>query len=450
MLQVYATERDSGLRQAACEPLRPRPPGAAAGVVLAVDSGRRFQELEGFGGAFTEASAVNWQALPPAQREAALRAYFAPPEQGGHGYSLCRVHMNSCDFSLGNYAHVEVEGDVELRSFSIERDQRALLPLLRAAGEIAERRPRVLVSPWSPPAWMKDSARMNRGGRLRDEYRAAWASCFVRFVQAYREQGVDVWGVTVQNEPMAVQSWESCVYTAEEERDFIASYLGPALHAAGLADVRIIGWDHNRDMLAERARVLYADARARDYLWGLGFHWYGESMFDNVQRVHEAWPDKKLLLTEACQEYGPHRDSWQVAERYAESMLADLNHSSVGWIDWNLFLDLQGGPNHVANHCSAPILVDTAAGQWLPQPSYDYIGHFARHIRPGARRVFCAPSSAAIEATAFVAPDGKLALVALNRGDQALQLDLRIDAQAYATSLAAHSIATFVRTPEHP
>ena len=449
MLEFHLTTRDSGLRlarQPALAPAAASPPGS---VVVGVDSGRHFQVLEGFGGAFTEAAAVNWQSLSAPQRDAALRAYFASPEQGGHGYTLCRVHMNSCDFALGNYAHVEVDGDVELRSFSIERDQRALLPLVLAAGRAAAIPPRVLVSPWSPPAWMKDSRRMNGGGRLLEAYRQAWADCFVRFVRAYREQGVDVWGVTVQNEPMAVQPWDSCIYTAEEERDFIALHLGPALRDAGLGDVRIVGWDHNRDLLGERARVLYGDERARGFLWGLGFHWYGEPMFDNVRRVHEAWPDKKLLLTEACQEGGPHRDEWAVAERYGESMIADLNHGSAGWIDWNLFLDLQGGPNHVGNYCSAPILVDAQADRWLAQPSYDYIGHFARHLRPGARRVFCAPSSSAVETTAFVDAGGRLALVAMNRRDHELALDLRIDAGHYAARLPAHSIATFVREARH-
>ncbi len=445
MLQVHATSRDGCLRLAPQPELMPCVAPSGTGIVLGVDTSRRFQTIEGFGGAFTEAAAVNWQALSPGQRDAALRAYFAEPGQGGHGYSLCRVHMGSCDFSLDNYAHVEVEGDVELRSFSIERDRRALLALLQAAGRVAARAPRVIASPWSPPAWMKDSGRMNGGGRLLESCRDAWAGCFVRFVQAYREQGVDIWGVTVQNEPMVAQTWDSCVYSAEEERDFIARHLGPAFDAAGLRDVRIIGWDHNRDLLAERARVLYADERARAYLWGLGFHWYGEPMFDNVRRVHEAWPDKKLLLTEACQEGGPHRDSWEVAERYAESMLADLNHGSVGWIDWNLFLDMQGGPNHAGNLCSAPILVDAQADQWFAQPSYFYIGHVVRHVRPGARRVFCAPSSSAVQAAAFEAADGRLALVAMNRNEHALELDLRIDAQAYRASLPARSIATYVR-----
>ncbi len=444
MLRTILSARDTAARLSEQPPVPPLPRPAADGPSLRVDPTRRMQALEGFGGAFTEAAAVNWLALSPATRDAALRAYFASPADGGHGYSLCRVPMGSCDFALGNYSHLEAEGDLQLRGFSIERDTRALLRLVHAARRVAAQPLRLLVSPWSPPAWMKDNRSMNGGGKLLPEYRQAWAECFVRFIQACAEQGLDIWGVTPQNEPMAAQRWDSCLYSAEEEAEFIGAHLGPALRRAGLHGVRIVGWDHNRDLLGERASVLYGHERAREYLWGLGFHWYGEPCWRNVQRVHEAWPDKRLLLTEACQEGGPHRDSWEVGERYAQSMIADLDHGSVGWIDWNLFLDLQGGPNHVGNYCSAPVLLDAAADRWLPQPSYDCIGHFARYIRPGWRRVLCAPSSEAIEATAFVGGDGELAIVVLNRQDRPLQFRLRIAAADYAAALPPHAIATFL------
>lgn len=443
MLQTIVTAAQGDLRQSELPPLLPVQRSATAGDLLSVDTTIRFQTLEGFGGAFTEAAAVNWLGLSGAQRKSALRAYFAEPAEGGHGYSLCRVHMNSCDFALGNYAHVERAGDIELQSFSIARDREALLPLIHAAQQYSTRPLRVLMSPWSPPSWMKSNQRMNGGGHLLPQYRQAWAECFVRFIQAYREEGVDVWGVTVQNEPMAMQAWDSCLYSAEEERDFIGQHLGPTLRRAGLDHIRIIAWDHNRDLLPDRARILYGDPIVRDYLWGLGFHWYGEAMFENVRRVHEAWPEKKLLLTEACQEGGPHRDEWAVGERYGQSMIADLNNSSVGWIDWNLFLNLQGGPNHVGNYCSAPVLIDADTDQWIRQISFDYIGHFTRHIYPGARRVFCAPSFEALEATAWINLDGTLAIIAMNRSPHALDFTMRINASDYEVTLQPHSIATY-------
>jgi len=419
---------------------------ARAAARLWVDSSRRFQTLEGFGGAFTEAAATTWLKLSAGQRDALLRGYF--DAQQGHGYTLCRVHMNSCDFALGNYAHVERADDFALESFSIERDRQALLPMILAAQRITQaagRTLKLLVSPWSPPAWMKDSGRMNEGGRLRPECRAAWAQCYVRFIQAYEAEGVPVWGVSVQNEPEAHQRWDSCLYSAEEERDFVRDHLGPALHAAGLARVRVVIWDHNRDAMVERASVVYGDAKAAQYVWGTGFHWYMEDHFDHVQQVHDAWPDKQLLFTEGCQEGGPHWGRWELAERYARSIIQDLNHWTVGWIDWNLLLDEQGGPNHVGNFCSAPMLAVPAEDGLHAQSSFAALGHFSRHVQPGAQRVLCAATREALECTAFVNPDDSVAVVVLNRSEHDLAFSLAIDGVAYATDLPAHAIATYRR-----
>jgi glucosylceramidase len=416
---------------------------ARAPARLWVDTTRRFQRLEGFGGAFTEAAAATWLKLSPPKRRAFLTACF--DEQQGLGYTLCRVHMNSCDFALGNYAHVERAGDLALDSFSIDRDRQALLPMIKAAQAVAAQPLKLLASPWSPPAWMKDNGRMNDGGKLKAECRAAWAQCFVRFVQAYEAEGVPIWGVSVQNEPEAHQRWDSCLYTAEEERDFVRDHLGPALHAAGLARVRIVVWDHNRDAMVERASVIYGDAEAARYVWGTGFHWYVEDHFDHVQLVHDAWPDKQLLFTEGCQEGGPHWGRWEVAERYARSIINDLNRWTVGWIDWNLLLDEQGGPNHVGNFCSAPLLAVPAEDSLHPQSSFAAIGHFARFVRPGADRVLCAATREALECTAFANPDRSVAVVVLNRSDHAMAFSLAIDGVPYAAKLPAHAIATFVQ-----
>ena len=447
-LRWVLSARDDGTRLAEQHPLAPQADAAAhagAPARLWVDSSRRFQQLLGFGGAFTEAAATTWLRLSEPQRAAVLRDCFDPAH--GHGYTLCRVHMNSCDFGLGNYAHVETPDDFALDSFSIARDRQALLPMIQAAQRVAGRPLRLLVSPWSPPAWMKDSGRMNDGGRLRPDCRAAWAQCFVRFIQAYAAEGVPVWGVSVQNEPEARQRWDSCLYSAEEERDFVRDHLGPALHAAGLAHVRIVVWDHNRDAMVERASVIYGDPEAAKYVWGTGFHWYMEDHFDHVQLVHDAWPDKQLLFTEGCQEGGPHWGRWELAERYARSIINDLNRWTVGWIDWNLLLDERGGPNHVENFCSAPLLAVPAEDGVHPQSSYAAIGHFARHIQPGAQRVLCAATRERLECTAFLNPDGSVAVVVLNRSDEAQAFSLAIDGVAHAATLPPHAIATYRTGP---
>ncbi len=440
-VRCFLTAQEGGQRLAEQAPLSLAAPQHELPTVF-VDPRRRFQTIEGFGGAFTEAAAVTWQKLGALQREQVLRDYFDP--QHGHGYTLCRVHMNSCDFALGNYAHLETPGDVALEDFTIERDRQALLPFMLAAQRVAGHALKLLVSPWSPPAWMKSNGRMNEGGNLLPQYRQVWARCFVRFIQEYAKAGVAVWGVSVQNEPAATQRWDSCIYSAEEERDFVRDYLGPELAAAGLGDVRIIVWDHNRDRLVERASVVLSDPAAARYVWGTGFHWYGENHFEQVQLLHDAWPDKQLLFTEGCQEGGPHIGSWDLGERYARSMVNDLNRWTVGWIDWNLVLDETGGPNHVGNLCSAPILVDTGNDALLHQSSYYYIGHFARFVKPGARRVVCAASLQDLEAAAFVNPDGSTATVVMNRTGQPIRFVVSIGGECAATELPPRSIATYL------
>jgi glucosylceramidase len=293
---------------------------------------------------------------------------------------------------------------------------------------------------------MKSNGQMNQGGFLLPEHRQAWARCFVRFIEEYAAEGVPVWGVSVQNEPAAVQPWDSCIFSAEEERDFVRDFLGPTLARAGMGHIKIVVWDHNRNHLVERASVIYGDAEAASYVWGAGFHWYGENHFEQVQLAHDAWPDKQLLFTEGCQEGGPHHGSWDLGERYARSMINDLNRWTVGWIDWNLVLDETGGPNHVGNLCSAPILINTANDALMHQSSYYYIGHFSRFVKPGARRVLCAASRQDLETTAFLNPDGSVAVVVMNRTEAPIRLGLRVDNELTTTELPPRSIATYLKS----
>jgi glucosylceramidase len=444
MIDVYLSAKASCARLTRQASLSPCAEYSKTLPSVWVDETVQFQTMQGFGGAFTEASAVTWLKLDTAARKALLEAYFS--QDTGHGYTFCRVHMNSCDFSLGNYSHVEQAQDIELSSFNIKRDEQALLPFIQAALAVAQQAIKLLASPWSPPAWMKSNGQMNHGGKLLPQYRAAWAQCYVKFIQAYEARGVPIWGVSVQNEPDAVQVWDSCIYSAEEERDFIRDHLGPALANAGLSRIHIVLWDHNRDLMVERASIAYGDPKAAEYIWGTGFHWYGEDHFDHVQRTHDAWPSKQLLFTEGCQEGGAHLGSWALGERYARSMIQDINHWTVGWIDWNLLLNEQGGPNHVGNLCSAPMMVDTtlATPETMVQSSYYYLGHFARFVKHGAKRVLCSASQQDLEVTAFLNLDGTIVAVVMNRTETLIEFNLKLGAQRYKAGLPARSIATYL------
>lgn len=373
------------------------------------------QRWIGLGGAFTEAAASVWKQMPEIEQQAILRCYF--DEQEGAGYTLCRSHINSCDFALGNYACVEEEGDTAFRSFSLDREEQYIFPMIRAAMACSAQPLRILLSPWSPPGWMKTNGEMNHGGRLKPEYRETWARLMAYYIRACREKGFDIWGVTVQNEPQACQIWDSCLYSHEEQRDFVRDHLGPALRKAGLTDVRLLVWDHNKDELGACAEIILSDAEAASMIWGIGFHWYAGDHFEELDRVHEQFPDHPLVFTEGCQEGGPHPGSWDVAERYGHAIIGDINHWTTGWIDWNMLLDTQGGPNHVGNYCSAPILADPKKGTWQVQPSYAYIRHLSRSIRPGAD-ILTVQVDGPLEVCAAKNSDATLAVVIMNRTDE--------------------------------
>ena len=338
------------------------------------------QTVLGFGGSFTESSASIYHNLSQTKKDEIIEAYFG---ETGNNYSIGRTHINSCDFSLENYAHCETPGDIDLKNFSISRNKKDLIPFIKDALRITKNKFRIMASPWSPPAWMKTNGQMNEGGKLKEEYKRAWADYYCKFIEFYHREEVPIWGISVQNEPEAKQTWDSCLYTAEEERDFIKYFLGPSLEEHNLLDKKVIIWDHNRDMMVERARTVLKDPKAAKFVWGTGFHWYCGDHFDNVQKVHDEFPDKNLIFTEGCQEGGPHLGSWDLGERYATSIINDLNRWTVAWLDWNLILDTQGGPNHVGNYCSAPMIVDTNTEEIFYQSSYFYIGHFSRFIKQG-------------------------------------------------------------------
>jgi len=408
-----------------------------------VDPAMTFQALLGIGGALTDASAETFYKLPVDKRQELLRAYFDP--QNGIGYSLGRTHINSCDFSSESYTYVK-DGDKELSSFNLEHDKKYRIPFIKQVLATAGKDFTLFASPWSPPAWMKSNDSMLHGGKLKPEFYDAWAHYYVKFIKAYENDGIPIWGMTVQNEPMAIQTWESCNYTAAEECDFVKNHLGPVLAGAGLKDKKIIVWDHNRSLMYQRAKGVLDDPDAAKYVWGVGFHWYSGDHFENVRRVKEAYPNVNVLLTEAClYPFDINRlNEWQWGETYATSMINDFNNGAVGWTDWNVLLDQTGGPNHLRNFCYAPIHANTSTGQLYYLNSYYYIGHFSKFIRPGARRIISSSTVDTLTTTAFLNLDGNIAVVVLNTSGKEQPFSLWLNGKAAKTTSPAHSIMTMV------
>lgn len=337
-------------------------------------------------------------------------------------------------------------GDKGLEHFSIKPDLKYRIPFIKAALEKTGQDFKLFASPWSPPAWMKTNNDMLHGGKLRPEYYATWANYFVRFVQEYEKAGIPLWGLTVQNEPMATQTWESCIYTAAEERDFVKNHLGPALQKSGLSRLKLMIWDHNRGIMYQRAKVVYDDPAAAKFVWGTGFHWYVGDHFDNVRLVHDAYPNKELMFTEGTEATfdAAKVNDWQWGETFGRSMVMDFNNWASGWTAWNVILDEQGGPNHVGNYCMAPIICDTRTGALTYMNSFYYLGHFSKFVRPGAKRIVCSSNSDDLLATAFLNPDGKIAVVVLNQSEKDIAFQTWIEGSAVKTNSPAHSIITLV------
>jgi glucosylceramidase len=417
-------------------------------VCVFVDPSHSFQTILGIGGAITDASAETFAKMPANVQKQLLTAYY--DKTNGIGYTLARTNIHSCDFSSASYTYV-TDGDKELKSFNIDHDRQFRIPLIKKAIAASGGKLTLFVSPWSPPAWMKDNNSMIQGGKLLPQYRQSWANYFVKFINAYQKEGIPVWGLTLQNEPMAKQTWESCYFSAEDERDFIKTYLGPTLVKGGMADKKLLAWDHNRDLIYQTASTILNDKEAAKYIWGIGYHWYetwtgSAMMFDNVRRVAETFPDKKLMFTEGCTDRfdAARINEWTLGEVYGHSMVNDFNNGTVGWTDWNILVDEIGGPNHVGNFCFAPVIGDTKKGELIFTSSFYYIGHFSKFIRPGARRIISSANRDMLETTAFKNADGQIAVVVMNRTDKTVPYLLWINNKASKMESLPHSIATLV------
>ena len=447
--QVYLTAQGTSQRLAPGTALTFKEVGqpVETQVCVFVDPSHQFQTIVGIGGALTDASAETFAKLPKAKQQELLQAYYSPTQ--GIGYSLARTHIASCDFSSESYVYVK-DGDTSLKSFNVKHDEKYKIPFIKQAIAAAGGQLPLFATPWTPPAWMKTNNDLLHGGHLKPEFSQAYADYFVKFVQTYEKLGMPIWGLSVQNEEMATQKWESCVYTGDEERAFI-KVLGPTLQKAGMQDKKLIAWDHNRDLVMQRASAVLDDPESAKYLWGIAYHWYetwtgSGPLFDNVRRVHELYPNTNLLFTEGCVENFKLANigDWALGERYGYSLINDFNAGTTGWTDWNVLLDETGGPNHVGNFCYAPVHADTKTGQLTYTNSYYYIGHFSKFVRPGARRVAVTTNRDWLQATAFQNTDGKVTVVVMNRGDKPQEFQLWIKGQAAATTSPAHSMATYV------
>lgn len=441
-------------------------------ATIKINASQEFQTITGFGGAFTESSAYLLNQMSKENRDRILRAYFA---KEGARYSLTRTHMNSCDFSLNNYSYTPVAGDTELKHFSIDQDREDLIPMIKDAMAISEDGFRLFASPWTAAPWMKDNNSWV-GGKLLPEYYNTWALFFSKYVDAYKAEGIDIWGFTVENEPHGNgENWESMHYSPEEMTHFVQHFLGPKLEADGKGDLVILGYDQNREGIREWVDVMYNDEASSKYYDGTAVHWY-ESTYDyfptELQYAHQKAPDKYLIQTEACidAEVPVWKDDkwywkkeatdwgydWREpskkylhpkyapSNRYARDIIGCLNNWVDGWVDWNMVLDVNGGPNWANNWCIAPVIVDTDKDEVYFTPLYYIMAHFSKYIRPGAVVIDAQNTDNALMVTAAKNPDASIAVVVFNQGTSPKNFELALNGRTKNMSISPQAIQTIM------
>ena len=401
----------------------------------------KYQQTLGFGGAFTETSAYNFSLLKPDLQQKLIEAYFG---KSGIGLNFCRTHINSADFALDEYTYVK-DGDVGLKTFDIKRDKQYILPMIKAALKV---NPDLwlFASPWSPPAWMKDNHSFIGGGRLLPKFYETWARYFSLYLKEYKKEGIDFFGVTVQNEPKAVQTWESCIWTGKEEGEFAVKFLRPTLDKNGFNETKIMVWDHNKERVMERARESMSVSGAENAIWGVGFHWYSGDHFDNLRMTHELYPNKPLIATEFCVGGAiGSEDNWNDVERYANEMIGNFNNFMAASVDWNLIVDLKGGPYHDRDSgVKAQVYVDENKKDFILGPLYYTVGHFSKFIKRDAIRIGCSVYSDAVKAAAFSNPNGEIVVVVLNTTPKDIAPKIRLNDCTATFNMPAKSLQTFI------
>ncbi|PAV90327.1 hypothetical protein WR25_25155 [Diploscapter pachys] len=344
--------------------------------------------------------------------------------------------MASCDFSTHEYSYDDVANDFNLTNFNLTaEDFRYKIPYILKAKTAAGGSLRLFSTPWSPPGWMKSNGRMKGGGVMKGDmngqYYQTWAKYFVRFFEEYHKAGIDFWGTTIQNEPTSgldpFWKWQTMYLSAAMERDFLKGTLGPVLKSSPFAqNLSIMIVDDQRSNLPAWPDTILSDPDAAKYVSGIALHWYEdvETSPSLLTQTHQNHPDYFIFGTEACTGYLPLQGHPELGSRVKNkrfvqlSSLQDLLNWSTGWMDWNLVLDMQGGPNWVGNFVDAGIIVDSSRNIYYKNPMWHVMGHFAKFIRPGSVRIsgeFQNLHDANVEGVAFKAPDGSRVAVILNK-----------------------------------
>ncbi|XP_023704817.1 lysosomal acid glucosylceramidase isoform X2 [Cryptotermes secundus] len=425
------------------------------GVHFTLNLTAKYQRIWGFGGAFTDAAGINIESLSLQAKENLMRSYFSTD---GIEFNFGRVPVAGSDFSTHTYTYDDVRGDTNFTQYNLtDEDFFYKIPLIKEAQELSERGLHLVACAWTAPPWMKTNGDYSGFGFLKSEYYQAWADYLVKFLDEYKKQGLEFWGISTGNEPIngiiPVNRFNSMGWTPWSQRQWIKDNFGPTLKKSHYT-VKLLALEDQRFMLPWWINVLMSDKQVEEYIDGIAVHWYWDSLFPPslLDRTHNNFPDKFILATEACVGDKPWEfdkvklGSWSRGEWYMEDILQDLNHWVTGWLDWNLALNPQGGPSWARNFVDAAIIVNATANEFYKQPMFYAVGHFAKFIPEGSLRIGVEPhEKSGISAVAFQTPENAVVIILYNRSEYDMNVTVTLsDMRVINLIIQLHSFHTVV------
>ncbi|XP_063240971.1 lysosomal acid glucosylceramidase-like isoform X2 [Bacillus rossius redtenbacheri] len=389
-------------------------------VSYSVDRSVTYQKMLGFGGAVSDSAAIVTSQLSKGAQEHLLRSYFG---QEGIDYSLIRLPMGGSDFSTRYYSLDDVSGDTTLQHFSLtEEDYKYKIPFVKRLQEISPRPVKLFTTAWSAPDWMKDIGTNIGYSSLKTQYYQLWAEYFIKFLDAYTKENVTFWAITPQNEPthgtIFHTKFNNMGWTAGDQLTWLADHLIPALRERH-PGVELMLFDDQRPYLKEWMDLQLANETVRKYASGMGVHWYADILAaaSVMDTVHQEYPEKFLLYTESSVIHlgnvkAVRLGLWERGEQYMTSITEVSNHWVSGWVDWNLALDTDGGPNWANNSVDGAVIVNATADEFYKQPMFYALAHFSAFVQPGSVRVgLRAEGDSDLQAVAFLTPENVTVLV---------------------------------------
>ncbi|EFA05963.2 lysosomal acid glucosylceramidase [Tribolium castaneum] len=402
---------------------------------IVIDPKTKYQTILGWGGAFTDAAGINIASLEESLQTKLLESYFS---ENGLEYSLCRVPIGGTDFSVRAYSYDDGKEDKDLTNFKLaEEDHKYKIPYIKKALELTENRLKLFASAWTAPKWMKtDGQYAGLGGSLKKEMYQTWVDYFIKFFDSYKEQGISFWGVTTGNEPSLAISPTNRInnvgWGPKNMGTWVRDNLGPTIRNSAYSDMKIMILDDQRSLLPWYADEVLKDNTVRKYVDGVAVHWYHNiwPLFwpaSVLTFTHWHFPEKFILATEACNGVGEESvvlGSWERGEKYSYDIIKDLQNWVTGWIDWNMVLDLSGGPTYISNNVDAPIIVNASAGEFYKQPMYYHLGHFSKFVPPNSVLIKTSFANKDLLTVGFQRPDNATVLVILNKTGKTIPVNV--------------------------